>query len=1027
MDRAKPNISSNEMRLLCLLIDDLFYQSQTSVQFVNLTHLVEHYLAVGWRDGYDPCSTFQSVRYANATEKLREKCIAPFAHYLFERVGEGLLEASFKGLDREAVGLLRDAFDTRWYLHQYPDIDIRGEDPFIHYMVGGWRQGGQPSRTFPAQAYLEANSDIREGGVNPFQHWVLHGRAEGRKGGTLPPRRLGEWDGLTPGEQAILTRLFTAETFYRPLAGLGVDPGEAAARTVSAGVLPGVAATPTFRAETYLKANQELIVTCQVPLLHFLFARIGEERCREAFLSLEADQIDLIYRHFDAPWYLYSYPEIEADGSDAFIHYMTTGWRERRDPSPEFSTSAYLLRYPDIAKANINPFVHWVLHGKAEGRSGASSSSNFRTRPYRPSIAAIVMVSAERPVSPDCLSSVTGQSYDDLSILLVGDAAALDSVSRHVPGDRIVPIETPPGAAPWDRLRQSLSDARSELVWFVDEASVYDPDYIARLASSFADGSVQVGFGRFIEPGDFDPLAADRSQLVKDGWNRHVTTPAAIWFDKALATGDLSAPDRGFVWRRRDIDDRTWHAAENASVLGIWHLLLFMASGGQIASVRDALARRIGPGQSTGIPAWPRSAGHAAAGALLSDFAQQVGKRWPGARDAAQAADGGAHILIVTHGIFAGGAENLPIQMANSLAERGVVVSMLIFKTDDINQEMRATLDPGVSIYEAEWVLEYGCDAFVRDIGCTLIHSHGIVGETFFFGRCECDIPVPYIATLHGSYEASKKKHLPEKLLAKIVGRVDLFIYTADKNLAPLQRHNVRLERVTKMSNAMPVDPVAFPQSRAELGIAEDAVVFTLVARGIKEKGWSTAIKAFKAVRARNPGRAMHLCLVGEGDEPDRLEPQNRADPNISFLGYQLRINGLYRLSDVAIVPTRFVGESFPLCIIQALQVGCPVIGTNVGEIASMLLGSGEPAGLVVEPSRSDKDFETGFAAAMDRIMDDQFRANLSKAALAAGKAYDMNALTDRYIDIYRNVTQGFHATRQAEPADPVADAAAHG
>lgn len=567
-----------------------------------------------------------------------------------------------------------------------------------------------------------------------------------------------------------------------------------------------------------------------------------------------------------------------------------------------------------------------------------------------------------------------------------------------------------------ERVQRALAQVQGDLVWFVEGGSAYDIDYIARLATSFADGSVQIGFGRLLEPGDYDPLANDPSQLSKSGWNKHVTMPSAMWFAHVLGTDGLAMTEQGFVWRRRTLSGEAWRQATVSLGMGIWHLLLHMASGGQVATVRDALARRLEPVRTAGGNEW-RSVPMGSEGAVArARFEADVRATWPMKPEGrgqplhphANRSTERSHILIVTHGIFAGGAENFPIQLANDLVDRGIVVSMLIFKTDDVNPQMKATLDPGVSIYEAEWVLEYGCDRFVQDIGCTLIHSHGIVGETFFFNRCQCEIPVPYVATLHGSYEASNKKYLPEKLLAKIVRRVDLFIYTADKNLAPLLRHGVQPERLLKLSNAMPVDEMPFPQSRRDLGIAGDAVVFTLVARGIKEKGWSIAIKAFNAVRSRNPDRAMHLCLVGEGEEPDRLKREHGDNPAISFLGYQLRIHGLYRMTDVAIVPTRFAGESFPLCIIQALQVSCPVIATDVGEIASMVEGAGRPCGIIVEPSRIDKVFQASFADAMDEMMDDKRRKSLAVQAGIAGRSYDMSALTDRYVELYDEVTRSF-------------------
>jgi glycosyltransferase involved in cell wall biosynthesis len=199
----------------------------------------------------------------------------------------------------------------------------------------------------------------------------------------------------------------------------------------------------------------------------------------------------------------------------------------------------------------------------------------------------------------------------------------------------------------------------------------------------------------------------------------------------------------------------------------------------------------------------------------------------------------------------------------------------------------------------------------------------------------------------------------------------------------------------------MPIDPEPFPKTRGEMGISDDAVVFTLVARGIKRKGWRAAIEAFIKLRERHPGRPMHLCLVGQGEEPDRHEKKHGQDPDISFLGYQSHMSGLYRISDVAIVPTRFAGESYPLCIIQALQVGTPVIGTDVGEIRSMLLRDGIEGGLVIEAVRDTGKLISNVADAMEKMLDAKLRKRLAKGAQELGQAYDMSSLVQTYGEIY--------------------------
>jgi hypothetical protein len=117
---------------------------------------------------------------------------------------------------------------------------------------------------------------------------------------------------------------------------------------------------------------------------------------------------------------------------------------------------------------------------------------------------------------------------------------------------------------------------------------VHDADFLERLTSSFADGSVQLGFGR-MAPGDDLAIEALRKEVHKEGWQRHMIRPAARWFVDQLRPDTLAAPHHSFVWRRRKLSAEVWGAAEGYRLLGPWYLHLQMASGGQIASVRDAL------------------------------------------------------------------------------------------------------------------------------------------------------------------------------------------------------------------------------------------------------------------------------------------------------------------------------------------------------------------------------------------------------------------------------------------------------
>jgi glycosyltransferase involved in cell wall biosynthesis len=1013
-------LSDTQHAILSLLIDVPYYEGQANQNFDDAAQAAEHYVRIGWRNGFDPTRTFCSVRFVAVVCGIFDADKCPFVSYLFDGVGEDVIAAAINGLNAIDIASIRVQFDADWYLRSYPDVEQAAVDPFIHYMTIGWQELRDPTPSFSTSAYLERYADIRAAALNPYRHWVLHGLNEGRSGGRTVSSALDGWENLTDIQQQILSEMFRLPYFRPRTANTLDDNGETFARRAASGAPDLQNSGGSFQAAKYIASRSDVHDAGDIPFLHYLFKDIGTDILLDLFVARSRQILQAICEHFDGAWYLYSYPDVEARGQDALIHFMTTGWREGRNPSQEFSTRIYQIRYPDIVEANINPFLHWIEFGKAEGRSGASSASNFRSRRYAPHITAVLINRDANPLTPNCVAAVTGQSYRNLDFLVVGaplseecSAALNKATRRQVEG--LISYLAYDGNAAMPRLVELAAEQSSaSLLWFVQGRAIHNAEFLARLTSSFADGSVQLGFGRPLTPDDLDYSVSD-SELARrmEGWAQHPTTPAATWFPERLQL-DLSEGDQhSFLWRRRHIGAEVWRQASAYHELGLWHLYLHMASGGQIATVRDALLR---------VPSVEASAATllVKSDRLCADMDALVAETqsfWAVPDDVRgvrlKIDRNKRHVLIVTHGIFAGGAENLPIQMANELTTRGLIVSLLIFKTE-LNPQMHATLNPGVSIYESDWVMEYGCEQFLHDTGCSLIHSHGVIGEMFFFRLCKGPLPVPYVATLHGSYEASTSTELPERFIAKIVRNVDLFVYTADKNLGPLSRHDVRPGQVIKMINAMPVDKTPFPKTRAELGIAEDAIVFTLVARGIPEKGWSTAINAFKAIQKRLPHRLTHLCLIGEGEEQERLKAVHGGNASISFLGFQLRIHGMYRLTDVAIVPTRFAGESFPLCIIQALQVGVPVIATDIGEIASMLRVEDVAGGIVVQGSDDDKTFDKRFAVAMLSLIDNNKRTKLAAGATTLGKQYDMAVFTDQYINLYEEVISSFATTAGA-------------
>lgn len=69
---------------------------------------------------------------------------------------------------------------------------------------------------------------------------------------------------------------------------------------------------------------------------------------------------------FDAYYYLHEYKDVRIADIDPLMHYVTSGWKEGRNPSQSFETNYYLDMNPDV---HMNPLVHYIRYGQHEGRS----------------------------------------------------------------------------------------------------------------------------------------------------------------------------------------------------------------------------------------------------------------------------------------------------------------------------------------------------------------------------------------------------------------------------------------------------------------------------------------------------------------------------------------------------------------------------------------------------------------------------------------------------------------------------------
>lgn len=199
--------------------------------------------------------------------------------------------------------------------------------------------------------------------------------------------------------------------------------------------------------------------------------------------------------------------------------------------------------------------------------------------------------------------------------------------------------------------------------------------------------------------------------------------------------------------------------------------------------------------------------------------------------------------------------------------------------------------------------------------------------------------------------------------------KIDRIICVANSVKEDVLKSNWRLpvEKVAVLENSVDYDrfaDVSLSKANAKqrLGLPSEALVFGTIARFGPFKGHSFLVSAFKKVKDKVP--SAHLVLVGEG--PLKKDAQQQiatagVDESVHFLGQRSDIPELLRAMDIFVLPS-IGSEGMPRVLLEAMAVGVPCIGTNIGGTPELLRNSNTCC--VVPPRNADALAEAMIALA---------------------------------------------------------------
>lgn len=200
--------------------------------------------------------------------------------------------------------------------------------------------------------------------------------------------------------------------------------------------------------------------------------------------------------------------------------------------------------------------------------------------------------------------------------------------------------------------------------------------------------------------------------------------------------------------------------------------------------------------------------------------------------------------------------------------------------------------------------------------------------------------------------------------------------------------------------NGIPVHAYSNPKLgcaewRKHEGFMHDDVIFACVARLDPPKNQPLLVEAF--LRGPAADSRSRLLLVGSGGWQSELQSQISAyglQEKVRLLGYRSDIPETLGAIDIFVLPSSWEGN--PLCIMEAMAAGKPVIASRVGGIPDLV--ENELSGVLVPSDNID-----ALTQAMNELLKNEIkRQTMGKnAARQAAERFGIESMTKAYEELY--------------------------
>jgi glycosyltransferase involved in cell wall biosynthesis len=333
----------------------------------------------------------------------------------------------------------------------------------------------------------------------------------------------------------------------------------------------------------------------------------------------------------------------------------------------------------------------------------------------------------------------------------------------------------------------------------------------------------------------------------------------------------------------------------------------------------------------------------------------------------------------------------------------------------EIEVDLAAVPDlPRIRVPEMERAIRPGADlrAFARILPIVrrfrpdLIHTH--MSKAGVLGRSAGLIAARGAVRVHTFHGTVFDGYFGERSSASIV-RIERFLGHRTTRVVALSERQRRelLDARIAPEDRIAVVPLGLDlgrfggiprdAARQSLDLALDAEIVVAVGRLVPIKRLDRLVRAFAAIAVERP--AANLYLVGDGPEREALRAEAealRVADRVTSVGWSDKTPAWYAAADVVALTSE--SEGTPLALIEAAAAGRPVVATDVGGVADIVIEG--QTGFVVA-----RDDEAALASRLAQLLaDPPLRARMGAAGPMRATAFDAARLVRDLDALYRDM-----------------------